>query len=235
MYIFAHVIEQTGASLKLNLITQTRQQLGVLDEAEFRRWLSNPRSLSRANQERLRSSILNLRFELSTLEHIHLSTQHFRQPLSALDKEELFKKARRLIGKNDNFDKQIRTSIPRVQTHRVERPGPALPRVPEVLPTRNPHINVVKLDDLARTQKKLLPAPATAKLEEIIQDIQAGRLSRKRRGNYTYVDLPQVEAGSGRGLWRVAIEQNGKDGGKNVYIIRGIFDYHASKHVAWGV
>ena len=23
--------------------------------------------------------------------------------------------------------------------------------------------------------------------------------------------------------------------GKDVYIIRGIFDYHASKHVAWGV
>ncbi|WLH85945.1 dermonecrotic toxin domain-containing protein [Pseudomonas sp. FP2338] len=385
---FMRVIEQTGASQKLDLITRTRQQLGTLDEAEFRRWLANPRSLSRARQERLRHSMLNLRFELATLEHIHLSTQHFAQPLSVLEKEELFKKVKRLIGKNDNFDKQIRTSIaivdpdtkaqfvgyaitnkhqtalnkfsakhelstwrdaalvefandperlarihelasnlgitrqeavsrflllpdtqetleaflrdtvkaklarlqvasfsedfkksgipyialsrgqpgagagvamvdsrdvaafenalpkfstplefevPRVQTQRVERPGPTLPVVPQVLPTRDPHINIVKLDDLAQTQKKLLPAPATAKLEEITQDIQAGRLSRKRIGNYTYVDLPQVQPGSGRGLWRVAIEQNGKEGGKDVYIIRGIFDYHASKHVAWGV
>ena len=93
----------------------------------------------------------------------------------------------------------------------------------------------MKLDELAQTQKKLLPTPATAKLEEITQDIQAGRLSRKRIGNFTYVDLPQVQPGTGRGLWRVAIEQNGKEGGKDVYIIRGIFDYHASKHVAWGV
>ena len=350
--------------------------------------MSNSKSLSRANQERLRSSLLNLRLELATVEHIHLSTQHFAQPLSARDKEELFKKVKRLIGKNENLDKQIRTSIavadpdtgaqfvgyaithkhqhamdkfaakyelytwrdaalkvfankpehlvrinqlasdlgitrqeairrflllpetkstldafmkdtfkaklaklqvtsfsedfkksgipyialsrgqhgadtgvamvdsrdvtafekalpkfatplefevPRVQTHRVERPGPALPVGPEVVPTRDPHINIVKLDELAQTQKKLLPAPATAKLGEITQDIQAGRLSRKRIGNFTYVDLPQVQPGTGRGLWRVAIEQNGKEGGKDVYIIRGIFDYHASKHVAWGV
>ncbi|MBN1082891.1 hypothetical protein JNO13_21420 [Pseudomonas sp. 1079] len=58
------------------------------------------------------------------------------------------------------------------------------------MPTRDPHINIVKLDELAQTQKKLLPTPATAKLEEITQDIQAGRLSRKRIGNFTYVDLP---------------------------------------------
>ena len=385
---FVRVIEQTDASLKLDLITRARQQLGTLDEAEFRRWMSNSKSLSRANQERLRSSLLNLRLELATVEHIHLSTQHFAQPLSARDKEELFKKVKRLIGKNENLDKQIRTSIavadpdtgaqfvgyaithkhqhamdkfaakyelytwrdaalkvfaykpehlvhinqlasdlgitrqeairrflllpetkstldafmtetfkaklaklkvtsfsedfkksgipyialsrgqhgadtgvamvdsrdvtafekalpkfatplefevPRVQTHRVERPAPALPVGPEVVPTRDPHINIVKLDELAQTQKKLLPTPATAKLEEITQDIQAGRLSRKRIGNFTYVDLPQVQPGTGRGLWRVAIEQNGKEGGKDVYIIRGIFDYHASKHVAWGV
>ena len=55
--------------------------------------------------------MLNLRSELATLEHIHLSTHHFAQHLSALDKEELFKKVKRLIGKNDNLDKQIRTSI----------------------------------------------------------------------------------------------------------------------------
>ncbi|TKK35081.1 hypothetical protein PspCFBP13528_05585 [Pseudomonas sp. CFBP13528] len=385
---FERVIEQTGASQKLDLITRARHQLGALDEAEFRRWLSNQRSLSQSNQQKLRSTLLNLRFELTTLEHIHLSTHAFARPLSALDKEELFKRVKRLIGKNDNFDKQIRTSIavadpdtgaqfvgyaitnkhqtamnkfsakyelptwqdaalsafanhpdrrtrihelastlgvtpqeaahrffllpetqetlnafltdtfkakiaklnvasfsedfkksgipyialsrgqpgadaglamvdsrdvtafentlpkfstplefevPRAQTHRVERPVPALPGVAQVPPTRDPLINLVKLDDLAQTQKKLLPAPATAKLEEITQDIQAGRLSRKRIGNYTYVDLPQVQAGSGRSPWRVAIERNGKEGGKDVYIIRGIFDYHGSKHVAWGV
>ncbi|WEJ06810.1 hypothetical protein N2A98_05820 [Pseudomonas sp. FJ2-5-13] len=386
---FERVIEQTDAALKLNLITHARQQLGPLDEAEFRRWVSNPKSLSRTHQERLRNSVLNLRSELATLEHIHLSTHHFAQHLSALDKEELFKKVKRLIGKNDNLDKQIRTSIavldpdteaqfvgyaitnkhqtamdkfaakyelytwreaaltvfankpehlrrinqlasdqgithqqairrflllpetkstldafmkdtfkakmarlqvtsfsedfkksgvpyialsrgqhgadagiamvdskdvtafekalPKFSTPlefeqprppaRGQRPEPSVPPAPDVLPlpTRDPHINIVKLDDLAHTQKKLMPAPATAKLEQIIQDIQAGRLSRKRIGNYTYVDLPQVQAGSGRGLWRVAIEQNGKEGGKDVYIIRGIFDYHGSKHVAWGV
>ncbi|AZE53395.1 hypothetical protein C4K03_1224 [Pseudomonas synxantha] len=388
MRAFMSVIEQTGASQKLNLITHARQRLGGLDEAEFRRWLSNPKRLSRVNQERLHNALLNLRFELTTLEHIHLSTRYFAPPLSALDKEVLFKKVKRLIGKNDNFDKQIRKSVsvadpdtgarfvgyattnkhvtamdkfsakyelatwrdaaliefandparlarihelastlgitrqeaahrflllpetqetleaflrdtvkaklaklqvpsfsedfkksgipyialsrgqpgagagvamvdsqdvtafekalpkfstplefevPRIQTHRVDRPGLPPPVVPEVLPTRDPLINIVKLDDLAQTQKKLLPAPAVAKLEQITQDIQAGRLSRKRIGNHTYVDLPQVQAGSGRGLWRVAIEQKGKEDGKDIYIIRGIFDYHGSKHVAWGV
>ena len=390
MRVFEEIIPQISAPQKLNFITRARQQLGAnLDEAEFRRWLARPQSLSTAHQRKLRTSLLTLRFDLAAFEHIHKSTRSLTPPLTALDKDELFKQVKRLIGKNDNFAKEIRTSIsiidpdteaqfvgyaitqkhqtamerfaqkyelytwqqtalnefanepgrraqiielasdyqitreqaahrfllrpdikkmldafmkdtfkakltrlqvasysedfkksgipyiamsrgrsdtdagvtmvdsrtvtqferelpkfstplefelPRVQTHRTQRPRPApAPDVTEVIPTRDPDINIVKLDELAQTQKKLLPAPATAKLEQITQDIQAGRLSRKKIGNYTYVDLPQVQAGSGRGLWRVAIEQNGMEGGKNVYIIRGIFDYHGSRHVAWGV
>ncbi|CAM3663456.1 hypothetical protein SAMN05216475_4131 [Pseudomonas synxantha] len=389
MRVFEEVIRQTSAAQKLNFITRARQQLGAnVDEAEFRRWLSRPYSLSTANQQKLRTSVLTLRFDLAAFEHIHKSTRSLTPPLSAADKDELFKQVKRLIGKNDNFAKEIRTSIsiidpdteaqfvgyaitqkhqnamerfahkyelytwqqtamnefineparraliielaansniareqaahqfllrpdvnktleefmkdtfktklarlqvtsysedfkqsgvpyiamsrgkhdadagitmvdsrtvtqferelpkfstplefevPRVQTHRTQRPKPAQPTVAEAIPVRDPDINIVKLDDLAQTQKKLLPDSAIAKLEQIIQDIQAGRLSRKRINNYTYVDLPQVQPGSGRGLWRVAIEQNGKEGGKDVYIIRGVFDYHGSKHVAWGV
>ncbi|AZE76947.1 hypothetical protein [Pseudomonas synxantha] len=389
MRVFEEVIRQTSAAQKLNFITRARQQLGAqVDEAEFRRWLSRPYSLSTANQQKLRTSVLTLRFDLAAFEHIHKSTRSLTPPLSAADKDELFKQVKRLIGKNDNFAKEIRTSIsiidpdteaqfvgyaitqkhqnamerfarkyelytwqqtalnefaneparralilklaadtnipleqaahqfllrpdvkktlddfmkdtfkaklarlqvnsysedfkksgipyiamsrgkhdadtgitmvdsrtvtqferelpkfstplefevPRVQTHRTQRPRPAPPTVTEAIPARDPDINIVKLDDLAHTQKKLLPDSAMAKLEQITQDIQAGRLSRKRINNYTYVDLPQVQAGSGRGLWRVAIEQNGKEGGKDVYIIRGIFDYHGSRHVAWGV
>ena len=389
MRVLEEVIRQTSAAQKLNFITRARQQLGAnVDEAEFRRWLSRPYSLSTANQQKLRTSVLTLRFDLAAYEHIHKSTRSLTPPLSAADKDELFKQVKRLIGKNDNFAKEIRTSIsiidpdteaqfvgyaitqkhqnamerfaqkyelytwqqaalnefaneparraqifklaadinipleqaahqfllrpdvkktlddfmkdtfkaklarlqvtsysedfkksgipyiamsrgkhdadagvtmvdsrtvtqferelpkfstplefeiPRVQTHRTQRPRPATPSVTQAIPARDPDINIVKLDELAQTQKRLLPDSAMTKLEQITQDIQAGRLSRKRINNYTYVDLPQVQAGSGRGLWRVAIEQNGKEGGKDVYIIRGIFDYHGSKHVAWGV
>lgn len=386
---FREVIRQTSAAQKLHLITRARQQLGTsVDEAEFRLWVSKPYNLSPANQQKLRTSLLTLRFDLAAFEHIHKSTRSLTPPLSAQDKDELFKQLKRLIGKNDNFAKEIRTSItiidpdteaqfvgyaitqkhqkamerfaqkydlytwqptalnefinepgrralitelasnnnltreqaarqfllqpdvkqtlaefmkttfkakltrlqvnsysedfkksgipyiamsrgkhdtdagltmvdsravtqferelpkfstplefeaPRVQTHRTQRPRPAPPSTTEVVAPRDPDVNIVKLDELAHTQKKLLPDNAMAKLEQITQDIQGGRLSRKRINNYTYVDLPQVQAGSGRGLWRVAIEQNGKEGGKDVYIIRGIFDYHSSKHVAWGV
>lgn len=103
------------------------------------------------------------------------------------------------------------------------------------MPARDPLINIVRLDELAETQQALLPGTAKAKLDEVIQDIEAGRISRKKIGNFTYVDLPQVQAGAGRGLWRVAIEKAGKEDAKDIFILRGIYDYHASKPVAWGV
>lgn len=135
------------------------------------------------------------------------------------------------------FSTPLELETPRTQTHRVDRPPtrPAPPVAPEPIPTRDPLINIVRLDELAETQQALLPGTAKAKLDEVIQDIEAGRISRKKIGNFTYVDLPQVQAGAGRGLWRVAIEKAGKEDAKDIFILRGIYDYHASKPVAWGV
>lgn len=135
------------------------------------------------------------------------------------------------------FSTPLEFEIPRTQTHRVDRPPtrPAPPVAPEPMPARDPLINIVRLDELAETQQALLPGTAKAKLDEVIQDIEAGRISRKKIGNFTYVDLPQVQAGAGRGLWRVAIEKAGKEDAKDIFILRGIYDYHASKPVAWGV
>ena len=134
------------------------------------------------------------------------------------------------------FSTPLEFDRPRAQTHKVEKPpsgtdlGVTVPA-----PPRDPVVNRVELDELAATQKPLLPDNARSKLEEIIQDIQAGRVSRKKIGNYSYVDLPQVDTGSGRGRWRVAIEKGGKTNGHDIFIVRGIYDYHGSKPVAWGM
>ncbi|AZF25278.1 hypothetical protein [Pseudomonas sp. R2-60-08W] len=93
----------------------------------------------------------------------------------------------------------------------------------------------MKQDELLEAQIPLLSDSARNKLEQITEDIQAGRVSRKKIGNYTYIDLPQVEAGAGRGRWRVAIERTAKEDGKDVFVLRGIFDYHGARPVAWGM
>ncbi|MFC6297746.1 hypothetical protein GNF76_00455 [Pseudomonas sp. CCM 7893] len=135
------------------------------------------------------------------------------------------------------FSSPLEFVSPRAQTHRIERPvlAPDIPAVPTQTAVRAPTTNIVKLDDLAETQIPLLPDNARAKIEDIIQDIQAGRVTRKKIGKYTYVDLPQVEIGAGRGRWRAAFEKAGKDGENDIFILRGIIDYHASKPVAWGM
>ncbi|KTC43436.1 hypothetical protein AO262_29010 [Pseudomonas fluorescens ABAC62] len=126
---------------------------------------------------------------------------------------------------------------PRVQTHKVEKPplAPNRPAAPSQTATRRPATIIVRRDELAETQIPLLPDNARAKIEEIIQDIQAGRVARKKIGKYTYVDLPQVEAGAGRGRWRVAFEQTAKEDGNDVFVLRGVIDYHGSKPIAWGM
>lgn len=142
------------------------------------------------------------------------------------------------------FEKNIpRYSTPleftstRAQTHKVEKLPESLdpPSLPKVPAPSDPAINIVKLDELAEAQLPLLPDNARAKVDEIIQDIQAGRVSRKKIGNYTYTDLPQLDAGTGRGRWRMAFEQTGKEDGKDIFVFRGIIDYHGSKHTAWGM
>jgi len=125
----------------------------------------------------------------------------------------------------------------RAQTHKVERlPGSSEPpSLPAPVPPSDPAVNIVRLDELAQTQLPLLPDNARAKVDEIIEDIQAGRVSRKKIGNYTYMDLPQLDAGTGRGRWRMAFEKTAKEDGKDVFIFKGIIDYHGSKHKVWGL
>ncbi|UNM21248.1 hypothetical protein K0P33_07265 [Pseudomonas sp. ArH3a] len=390
--ISEELIEKLSESQKKNLLTNARQQVGGhVDEAEFRRRLSEHHRLSPRAKNVLRNALLNLQSELDIYYHLNGSARFFIPPLSASEQDQLFNKVKRIIGKNENFSKQIRYSIsitdtdtgaqfagyaitqrqlnalkkfsekyelstwerdvfeaflgehgrqatinkiasdhnitpqaaldqlladgetlqvyrafrakkfkeklerlqvpsysedfkksgvpyvvisrgnpsgpqagahmvdsntitkfenelpqfstplefetPRVQTHKIDKPStrPKPSTVPDPIPIRDPAINIVKLDELADTQKGLLPDNAKAKLEHIIQDIEAGRVSRKKIGNYTYVDLPQAQEGAGRGRWRVAIERAGQENEKDLFIIRGVFDYHASKPVAWGV
>ncbi len=136
-----------------------------------------------------------------------------------------------------HFSSPLEFVSPRAQTHRVERPAlsPDIPARPTQTAARAPTTNIVKLDELAETQIPLLPENARAKIEEIIQDIQAGRITRKKIGKYTYVDLPQVEVGAGRGRWRAAFEKAGKEGESDIFILRGIIDYHGSKPIVWGM
>lgn len=135
------------------------------------------------------------------------------------------------------FSTPLEFSPSRVPTHKVEKPPrkPGTPPTPETFASSDTAINIVTLDELADAQLALMPISAKNKVEEIIQDIQAGRVSRKKIGNYTYVDLPQLDSGTGRGRWRVALEKTGKSGEKDVYVIRGIIDYHGNKLKAWGI
>lgn len=135
------------------------------------------------------------------------------------------------------FSTPLEFSSTRAQSHKVEKPStsPSPSAVPQPTTLSDPQVNIVRLDDLADTQIPLLPESAQTKLDEIIQDIEAGRVSRKIIGNHTYVDLPQVEAGSGRGRWRAAFEKTGKEEGKDVFILKGIIDYHGSRLKAWSI
>ncbi|MFB3305823.1 dermonecrotic toxin domain-containing protein [Pseudomonas sp. AMR01] len=135
------------------------------------------------------------------------------------------------------FSTPLEFSPSRVATHKVEKPTPepGITTAPTPTAPSGTVINIVKTDELADTQLALLPIPAKNKVEEIIQDIQAGRVSRKKIGNFTYVDLPQLDSGPGRGRWRVAFEKTGKEDAKDIYVVRGIFDYHGSKPKVWKV
>ncbi|NWN61366.1 dermonecrotic toxin domain-containing protein [Pseudomonas allii] len=135
------------------------------------------------------------------------------------------------------FSTPLELTPPRHRTHKVEKPSgrPGMSSLPAPAAPSEAITNIVKLDELAETQLSLLPDSAKSKLDEIIQDIQGGRVSRKKIGSNTYVDLPQLDPGTGRGRWRVAFEKTAKEGEKDVYRLKGIFDYHANRRRVWGV
>lgn len=136
-----------------------------------------------------------------------------------------------------HFSTPLELTSPQARTKKVEKPSPApaSPAPAQPLVSLEAAPNIVHIDELAAAQISLLPDSAKTKLEEIIQDIEAGRVSRKKIGNFTYVDLPQLDPGSGRGRWRAAFEKTGKEDEKDIFILRGIIDYHASKLKAWGL
>lgn len=194
------------------------------------------KTLFKARLEQLQVASYSGDFKKTGVPYIALSRGHASEPSAGVN----------MVDSDavTAFEKELpRYSMPfEFDTPRVQKPKPGKPApkpgpatVPAPTPARGTSVNVVTLDELAQTQKALLPTAAKAKLEEIIQDIEAGRVSRKKIGSYTYVDIPQVEAGSGRGLWRVALEKAGKHDAKDHFIVRGIYDYHGGKTVAWGV
>ena len=386
---FEPIIKEITEPQKRTMLANARQQMGNIDEATFRQRVSGQRNLSPRAQNELRDALLRMHSEADIYVHINRSTANLIPPLLPVEKDELFKQIKRLIGKNDNFSKEIRASIkiqdpdtsaqfvgyaitpqqmksmdkfdkkyklstwsadslkaflnekgrqqtitqivteskitrdmalesllsnpavhksltlfrtqkfkeklkelgvdsfaedfkksgipyiamsrgthrggesgvrmidsvsvtdfeknlprfsaplefdaPRVPTKKIEKPSPAPTPSPASPTARDPVVNIVKQDELLEAQSPLLSDSARNKLEQITQDIQAGRVSRKKIGNYTYIDLPQVEAGAGRGRWRVAIESIAKEDGKDVFVLRGIFDYHGARPVAWGM
>lgn len=89
----------------------------------------------------------------------------------------------------------------------------------------------VKIGPVAEAQMLMedFPEAAMKKVNEIIEDIEAGRISRKNIGGNVYLDLTQLGDG-GRGPWRAAFKRE-----RNTYILLGFFDYHNNKNIAWGL
>ncbi|WP_339530368.1 M3 family metallopeptidase [Pseudomonas mucidolens] len=104
------------------------------------------------------------------------------------------------------------------------------PRVPEAPATADTF--TVTLGPLAETQMSYdnFPAPAKAKIMEILEDIRSGRATTKRINGYYWYDMAQLEPGAGRGAWRAAFERTG-----TTWILQGFYDYHSNKPATvWG-
>lgn len=123
----------------------------------------------------------------------------------------------------------------KVQTHKMEkRETKPLSRKTHIADSMSGPLTkqyVVKLGPVAKCQMELdeFPEAARLKVDEIMNDIAAGRVSRKKIGDFVYVDLTQLGNG-GRGPWRAAFKREG-----GTFTLVGFVDYHNNKNIAWGL
>jgi hypothetical protein len=106
-------------------------------------------------------------------------------------------------------------------------PAPAAAKPSTVIPEYT-----VTVSPLAEAQMSYdnFPAPARAKVSEIMDDLQAGRITTKKINRYYWYDMAQLAPGGGRGAWRAAFERQG-----NTWTLQGFYDYHATRHATvWG-
>lgn len=90
----------------------------------------------------------------------------------------------------------------------------------------------VDISPLAETQMSYdnFPEAARAKINEIMDDIRAGRTTTKRINRFYWYDMAQLEPGSGRGAWRAAFERKG-----DTWELQGFYNYHANRQATvWG-
>lgn len=106
-------------------------------------------------------------------------------------------------------------------------PAPAAAKPSTVIPEYT--VTVSPLAD-AQMSYDNFPAPARAKVSEIMDDLRAGRITTKKINRYYWYDMAQLAPGGGRGAWRAAFERQG-----NTWILQGFYDYHATRHATfWG-
>lgn len=90
----------------------------------------------------------------------------------------------------------------------------------------------VDISPLAETQMSYdnFPETARTKINEIMDDIRAGRTTTKRINRFYWYDMAQLDPGSGRGAWRAAFERKG-----DTWSLQGFYNYHANRQATvWG-
>ena len=128
------------------------------------------------------------------------------------------------LSNYDAFDIEVVTQVP---TKKVPGKSPTT-STPPVLAEASTAIDTftVTLSTLAETQMSYdnFPEAARAKINEIMDDIRAGRATTKRINKYYWYDMAQLSPGGGRSAWRAAFERKG-----DIWILQGFYDYHANK------
>ncbi|SEJ75465.1 dermonecrotic toxin domain-containing protein [Pseudomonas sp. NFACC07-1] len=128
------------------------------------------------------------------------------------------------LSNYDAFDIEVVTQVP---TKKVTGTSPTTSTSP-VLGEASTAIDkfTVTLSTLAETQMSYdnFPEAARAKINEIMDDIRAGRATTKRINKYYWYDMAQLSPGGGRSAWRAAFERKG-----DTWILQGFYDYHANK------
>lgn len=128
------------------------------------------------------------------------------------------------LSNYDTFDIEVVTQVP---TKKVPGKTPTTPTHPAIAQASSaPDKFTVSTSTLAETQMSYdnFTEGARVKINEIMDDIRAGRATTKRINKYYWYDMAQLSPGGGRGAWRAAFERKG-----DTWVLQGFYDYHANK------
>lgn len=126
------------------------------------------------------------------------------------------------LSNYEPFDIEL---VTQAQTHRVTptQPGVAAAVLPEPSPATDKF--TVDTSLLAETQMAYdsFRESARTKINEIMDNIRAGRVTTKKINQYYWYDMAQLEPGHRRGKWRAAFERQG-----DTWMLQGFYDYHVN-------